>query len=615
MSQQINPFAVRDVVLDLDDKINYAVFRSGQNITVQRYPANSATSSQHVYAIQVPSTSTIMSRNLVWGAKFSITVEGTVGLGEYLVNLSQVNYVPGGTQVGEFFGADCFAPFPLNQLCTNMAITINNTSVSLPVNQVLDPLLRAVDKKHFERYNGTTPTQLDKYGAYSQALCQQITGAGTAGAVPAAGVPVDQLQSIVIPTFNSPFNTFDDSNCNNNEVPRNAFKLVSVLGNTAGTAANQAKTVVLTIQVREPVFVSPFLFGDSTDEPGLSGLVQVNVTCQLDAQAKRAFRWVCDAQTLNKRITSVTFDQPECYMEAMYYTPKPSDMIPATIVTPLATYTQYQLPAAGTVASGVTGQRLISNSIMLNSYPDKVFVYVDNANKQQINPTPATPLASNLYANGLPDAYATIEKVIVTLNNQSGILSTFDATQLFRASIKSGSQQTFAEFSGLQTEWASANVVDTTAGTNPDEFITTCGSVLMLNFSDVINIAQDYYAPGSLSTCQIQIEVFYSNYQSYSILPQLNLIMMYSGILSTANGASSAYTSGVLTKENVLNAAAVPKPMNSDKLARYVGAGLKSSLKSIATSILPFLKRELLAPAVEHLGSQAVSRLSRKLKA
>lgn len=612
MSQQINPIAVRDVVLDLDDKINFAVYRSGQNISVQQYPANSATSSNHVYSIQVPSTSTIMSRNLVWGAEFTLTVEGTVGAGEFLVNLSQVNYTPGGTFPGEFYGGDCFAPFPLNQLCTNMAVTLNNTSVNLPVNQVLDPILRAVDKKHFERWNGSTITQLDKYGDYQQALCQQYYGAGNAGAVPAGTTPVTGLQNYVIPAFNSPFNTFEDANCNNNEVPRNAFRLLEITGNTAGTAAADPKVVTLRIAVREPVFVSPFLFGESIEEPGLAGLTQVNINCQMDSSARRAFRWVVDGSVLNKRITKVEYNQTKCYMEATYYTPKPSDLIPSTIVTPLATYGLYQLPPRAILNVGASDFST-SNSIMLNSYPDKVFVWVDNAYKWQPNPNPATVDAANQYANGVADAYATIDKVVITLNNQSGILSTFDATQLFKASVKSGSQQTFAEFSGLQSQWQTANSI--VSPTAPVQFISTTGSVLMLDFASIINISADYLAPGSLATAQFQITVTFTNNLQYTMLPQLNLLMMYSGILSTSNGSSSAYTSGVLTKENCLNAAALPRPMNSEKLARYVGSGLRSSLKSIASSIFPFLKKEILAPAIENIGSQAVNRISRKLRA
>ena len=67
---------------------------------------------------------------------------------------------------------------------------------------------------------------------------------------------------------------------------------------------------------------------------------------------------------------------------------------------------------------------------------------------------------------------------------------------------------------------------------------------------------------------------------------------MYSGILSTTNGSSSAYTSGVLTKSNVLESSA-RTDMNKDELARYVGSGLGSTVKSIAASVLPTLKKAL----------------------
>lgn len=495
-------------------------------------------------------------------------------------------------------------------MCQNMSAQINNTTVSVQTQQILDPLLRAVDKHKFDQWNGATPTQLDVYGDYDQALCQQTVPAQA----PTAGTPSASLQGLVVPSANSPFNTFELGNVNNAIVPRGSFRLISVDGNTAGGTVGgvlQTKTVLITIAVREPVFLSPFLFNEEVEAPGLAGITQINFTCQMDASAVRAFRWVVDGQTVRKQISNVAYTQAECYMEVKYYTPKVSDMIPATVVTPLATYTNYQLPNNNAVLAPGASSQTVSNSIMLNSYPDKVFIYVDDARKYQ-QPAGTDALRWNQYGNGVADHYATITGVNITLNNHTGILSTFTAEQLFKASVLSGSQQSFAEFSGLQMEWQEANDI---AGNLPDQFNSTCGSVLMLDFGKVINIPEAYYAPGSLSTAQIQITVNFTNNQQYDIAPQLNLIMMYSGILSTANGSSSAYTSGVLTKENVLNASAVPRPMNSEQLSRLVGGGLKGSLKSIATSILPFLKREILAPAVEHLGSRAVSRLSRKLKA
>lgn len=603
MSQQVFPVAVRDEVLNLDDKINYAVLRSGQNISVQKYPAASATPQQMVFNVQVPSTSTIVSRNAALASTFDVTVAGTPAVGEYLVNFSQYNILGGvgGTQV--FQGADCFAPFPINQMITNASLQINNTTVSLPVNQVLDPLLRCVDKKEFERWNSTAPTQLDKYANYSQALCQAYS-AGTE--VPAAGTPAQVLQSVHVPSFNSPFNTFEDSNCNNNEVPRGSFKIISIVGNTVGDGAT-TKTVVISVKSVEPIFVSPFIYGEKVECPGLCGITQINATFQMAGNSPtRLMRWVTSPTCLTKAITNISFVQAETYLEFVYYTPKPSDLVPATVVTPLATYVNYILPAQATLASGASTQ-LSSNSIQLNSYPDKVWVWVDDFFKFQKNA--GNGALNNDQGCGVADHYGTISGVSVILNNASGLLSTYSQEQLYRASYLSGCQQTYSEYSGLQQKWTTAGTV---VGV-PLEYISTCGSVLVLDFAKIIPIIQDYYAPGSLSTAQFQIRVSFTNNTQALIQPQLTLLMMYSGILSTSNGSSSAYTSGILTKEAVLSAMSVPHPITTEKLQRYVGGGLLSSMKALARSALPVVARDL-APGVEKLGQDVVSKLARKMR-
>lgn len=575
MSQQLIPIAVRDTVLDVDDKLHYAVFRSGQNISIQKYPANSQSASQHVYSIQVPSTSTVMSRALIWGSDITFTFQGTVQPYEYLVNLTPIYQTNDDDTVQ---GADCLAPFPLNQLCSNMTVQINNTNVSLPVNQVLDPLLRAIDRKEFQQYNGMAPTQLDEYGDLENALPERNIN------TPALAAAV--FQEPFIAHFNSPFNNFQLSNCNHDDVPRGAFKIVSITGNTPAAAVAAVKTVSVTVRIREPIFVSPFLFGER-DGAGLAGLTQINITCQMDATARRAWNYVLsNTAGSTKAITAVSY--ADSYIEAKYYTPKPSDLLPATIVTPLATYTNYQLPASTPLASAGASQ-LTSNSIQLNSYPDKVFVWVDDAYKYQ---------SGVGYGNQLPAHYASIESVNITLNNQSGILSTFDATQLFKASLQSGSKQTWAHFSGVQSAGISGDV--------DGGRIPTVGSVLMLNFADVISIAQDYFAPGSLSTCQFQITVGFRNNQATTILPQLNTMMMYSGILSTSNGSSSAYTSGVLTKQNVLDAS-TRTDFSKEQLHRLVGGGFLDSLKSIAKTALPIAKT--LLGSVNHPAAQTASKV------
>ena len=525
MSNQIQPILVSDPLLQLDDKINYAVFRGGQNVSTQKFPATSQTSTSHIYAVQIPSTTTVVDRNFIWGSDITFEITGTVLADKFLV---------------EYPSNTVLAPFPLNQLCTNMSVQINNTTLSLPVNQVLDPLLRSVDKDSIARWQGATPTQLDYYGYYPQE----------------AGDGNDFVASA--------FNGYDRA-VSRQEPPRGAFP-VSITGNTVGATGALNKVVYLTVSVREPVFISPFIFGEPEGHSGLTGITQINITAQMDATAKRAVRWFADALKFSaKAITNVSYSNS--FIECKFLTPKASDLIPQTVITPLATFTNYILPAPASVLANGAATQLTSNSIMLNSIPDKVFVFVRNA---QANIT-------NLDA----DVYCRIDGVSVTVGAQSGLLSNFLPIDLYRASYNAGSQQTYLDYNGSAL---GENSVDNEDGLN----IVTVGSVLCLDFGQTINIPEDYYAPGSLSTTQFQINVNFTNTTGKSINPELNVMFMNSGVFSTTNGASSAYTSGVLSKQVVLDAQSM-QPVSKHELNRLVGGGLFSSLKSIASKALPVL--------------------------
>lgn len=528
MSNQIKPFLVQDPLLALDDSLNYAVYRGGQNISTQKFPASSKANTSHVYSIQVPSTSTVMSRALIWGATIKITVSGVVAVGQHLVNYPK---------------HDVLAPFPLNQLCNNMSIQLNNTNVQANVNQILDPLLRSINKDAIARWCSTTPTQLDAYGNYLD-----LESANTA-----------TNESIL----NSPFNGYG-ATLDRSQPPRGAFP-VKITGNSVGAVGELSKTVVIEFTVQEPIFVSPFIFGDPEGAAGLCGLTQLNINCQMDPLAKRALRWVGGiANITSKAVASVEYE--DAYITCKFLTPKPSDLIPQTIITPLATFTNYIRPATGALAAGGVETGVASNSIQLNSYPDKVFVFVRNA--------------QSALTNTDADAYCKINKVQITLGAQAGILSTFQPVDLYRASFEAGSQQTFGEFTGHQHVRNSTN--------HDGVVVSSVGSVLCLDFGQTINISDDYFAPGSLNTVQFQITVDYENTTGKTINPEMNLMFMFSGVLSTSNGASSSYTQGVLSRQVVLDVNA-QEPVNKHELNRMVGGGLWSSLKSIARKAMPHL--------------------------
>jgi len=551
MSNQIKPVLVSDPLLMLEDSVNFAVYRGGQNVSVQKFPATSATPTAHQYQIQVPSLSTVVDRAVIWGSDITFTLNGTpTDAGDFLVNYGYTDVV---------------SPFPLNNLCTNMNIQINNTSVSLPVNQVLDPLLRSIDSESIALWQGSTPTQLDYWGNYND--IDAIYEAGSSS-----------VQN------SSPFNGYSAS-FNRREPPRGAFPVV-ITGNTAQVDPAVAKTVTVTISVREPLFVSPFIYESPEGHSGMSGITQINITAQMDALSKRAYRFfiATDSPNTNKQITGVSF--ANSYMECKFLTAKPSDLIPSTIITPMYNLQNYITPANSKVLNEANGYSttLTSNSIQINSIPDKVFVFVRQAQAQL---TPQTP-----------DVYLVINNIKVTFGNQSGICSNFTIEDLHRASLLAGSKQTYLDYTGV-----ALNAPRTPTETTSD--ISTCGSVLCLNFGETINIPEDYFAPGSLSTTQFQItlDVTWKGDQDIDVLPELNCMFMTSGVFSCNNGSSASYTSGVLSKQVVLDANA-SEAVNKQELSRLVGGGLLSSLKTMAHSLMPKLHR-----IVKHHGHNATNAL------
>jgi len=429
---------------------------------------------------QVPSTSTVVSRNIIWGSDITFSLQGNVFPYEYLWNGTGINQTNSAVVVR---GADCFSPFVLHALTNNLTCQLNNTSVvQNNVNQILDPILRGLDKQKIQELYGSTLTQLDYWGDYVSALPQQVANEA------ALGAPVDGTQVPLIQTWNSPFNTAEAQNTKDLD-SRGSFEILSIVGNTAQGAAQGIKNVQIKIRVREPLLLSPFLFGGEQEHTGLVGITQLNFTMSMDATAKRALRWYLSnsaggGNISTKFVTDIQYSNP--YMELFYYTPPPTMLIPATCVTPLQQMVDYIVPYDGTVlASGATAT-LTSNSLQLNSIPDKVVIWVDDFLKQKVV-SPADPVAGSM----IPDHYATITGVNITFNNQTGILSNFSQKQLYDFNRKSGGQQTYDEFSGVVR--VSGNAVN---GQNvPTSLRGTCGSVLYLNFGDCININEVYNAP------------------------------------------------------------------------------------------------------------------------
>lgn len=532
------PIHVKDAVLNIKDKFAYPIKEGGQNINVVRYPASIQSSTSHNYPIQTPSLNTIMSKNLVWGSEITLEFTGTVGAQEYLIAPIPINL---NTQAvgGAYNQADCPAAFPLNSLCNNMKIQINNQVVSQRINSMLDPILRNTKISDLNMWNSSTPTQLDWYGDFYQAISSNIIETGGILATPW----VEQAVPI-IPTWNSPFNQSQNQSLNNSVGSRGSFRILQITGNDpAGTTAAN-RSVFITLQVREPIMCSPFLIENETDA-GISGVNMMSINCDMDPTGLYCWNYVAgtlDFANFFKKLVSVSY--ANSYIEVTYYTPKDNQLIPAICVSPLTTYMLFKGETKGS-PQDQSPQTISSGYTMLNYYPESVSIYVFDLSKESLGDGSGDINDNSGFQ--YPNAYGTITNVSITLGLNTGILSTYDITNLYRASVKSGSAQTFQEFSGqLQYGLYNGQVGD-------QNNISTCGSVLKLNFAEIIAIQEPWYAPGSLCNLQFKVDVTYVDYTNNSILPQCRLLFEYKGYISNQGGKTETFISGVLNKEDVLD--------------------------------------------------------------
>jgi hypothetical protein len=128
------------------------------------------------------------------------------------------------------------------------------------------------------------------------------------------------------------------------------------------------------------------------------------------------------------------------------------------------------------LTASTAGQVIASNNLQLNQVPDKLCIWV----------RPKLSSQTNLTA----DFFLPITKISINWNNQSGLLASASAFNLYQYSRKAGSNQNWAEFYGSAKKMAPA-------GGNATD-VNTSGALLMIDFASDLQLTEDWYAPGSI---------------------------------------------------------------------------------------------------------------------
>jgi len=562
MSSNIETVLVRDDILTVSDKIGYAVAGCPQNVSSQVFTAISATANSQIYTVTVPSTSTVMSREVLWSCQFTVAIRGTAPNDQPLF------------EVAKFMS---LAPMPLSQMCSNLALQINTTTTSVTLNRVLDPVMRCMDRKKFSEAYGTTPTYLDNVGNYAQLASSDV--------VPYQNNPLAGYGNAVDPLY----------------PPRGSFKVIEILcplGN-GGTPVDGT----ITYQVTEPIFLSPFCYDGSDAGAGLSGISNINATFNMDSLAQRALRWYKN-NVPDLAVSAVVFAPSLCSLECVFVTPSIDQLIPATCVTPYCNLTNY-VSTLGTALAVGQAQDFNSSNIQLNGIPDAIIV--------NIRPSfgSLTPSCA--------DSYATINSVSINFDNQNGLLSSASSRLLWNFSKEAGSGQSWLEYSGSATSCPTALGQFGTVGTIT---VPTTGSVLYLKFGTHITIPNAYNAPGSAGNFNLQMRVNATNNTGVPMdsaganllagnggNPELNIIVVQSGLFVSQNGQSQTYVN-ILTRQQVLDAK-LQAPVARTELKRMLGGGFFSNLKAIAAKAMPHIRSFVhhVAPHVKSFVKEHVSPL------
>jgi hypothetical protein len=592
MSNDFKKVLVKDPRLMVTDQLAYAVRKGGQSIVSQRQSAIAQSSSSINFNVQIPSEQTIVDRR--------VYVKSTVRL-DFQLSASQILVY--GQNVS-------LAAFPFHQCCSTVQATLNNNVTSINIRDVLPFLIRSNDSRELSKACSSSPIKPDVYARPSDAagVFGQLLGNGTIFVGPQGNNNLGGWNQNIDGdiTGNGAYAGYGQNTATPNLSVDAPVQLFGGSSFPASTPVSPSTPVgythyTLVFTTIEPVLCQPFLWSDPvSNTQGIYGLQTIQLQYNL-TNANRALRIVDRLGGGNVTLSgdAVVASVANTELIFKYITPKPSDLLPARNVIPLLTYDRYfsnAVLSANLPADYATTSTLTSNTYNLTQVPDKICIFV-RQKMSSVKPTQN-------------DYVPTITNISLNFNNNAGLLSSATLQDLFSYSIKAGSNQSFNEFCGQAN-----SLVPISGGTvNNMNLVPTVGSYLMLSFSDVIQLTEDMYAPGSLGNFQLQFTLtLASKLALTSAELELVLVVVNSGIMVTDRGQTSTYT-GILTKQDVLDASQ-QEPLNEMDVRRIVGSGHLDSGRALPMSVCNALLKKVgsLADKGMDKGKELVASMSKRL--
>ena len=588
----------------ISDEIAFGVSSGANQSSYQQFTAVSSSSSSVVFNVIVPSEAVAIDKN--------IQLRQTINLKFRVAN------VPEG-EVGWSYGClDAFQAFPFNSLMTTANCSINNASISTNVRDVLPSLVRMCDSRDLQRYRGLCPCLPDTmYANLDETYRYQ-----NYNVVMPAGPPLVP-PNVYTPNTNSQLGNSSSSGLDNNFVPRGSFPLdflqidhydaagVRQDSNLYSTSADDTWTIQVSATTTEPLMcLSPFTSNMfSTNQGALIGINNMNFNFNIDSSCSRVWSTASyydftATHTKVPYITSITlgndhsgnlaFTNNQLLLNFLTLQPHQYAHIKSKNLLPYYDTPRYLsnlnqnssvrgwgstyvsgIPTGNYSLVGASGD-ITSTSLQLNIVPDYLIITVRK------------PMANQNITD--PNGFLIVNKMSLSFNNSQGLLSQMTQQDLWRMSVRNGSSQTWEEFSGrknMTQQGDPAFYINTTSSTTGQNWVSgTCGSMIVISPND-LNMP-DFLAGSSLGQFQVFFTMNVTNQYYEDIVPEICVIAVNSGIMTTIQG-QSVFNTGILTKQQVLEAKqqAPIERLDTAEYARLVGGhGMDekplSALKNLA---------------------------------
>ena len=507
MSNEVKTYLVNDERLKVEDEIEMAVKNGPQSSITQYYQQTSNSSSSIMFNVNVPSENTLVSQKIQFDAILNMYFEVTADIAAD-TNLA-------------------FSPsaFPLNTCINSASMTINNCSVSVSSQDVQERLKKLLNPGFLAKEQAMTAYLPDLYyGATQELTNQQGTPSSSY-----AGIKEGNKYGVV-PRSASRMEVYKVVNGVTTPLNLGTSGAAVIPASVAGATSY----IYVKMYVRESILGMP---GLSLSEDGsFVGVNNIEFNINLN-DCKRIFtsasalfggaNWVPGVPETNNNLCS-----NDSAVVMKYYSLPPSEYSKMNVkcVTPYNEFVSYKTVGTATVANTAFPATATSNNIQLRQIPDKLMILIE--------PTPSSRVYQ--YSNALTFP---ISKVQITLNNRSNLLAELKEEDLFEMSRRNGSLQSYSEYRGTNRE-VHGNLN------------TSLGPVVIID--PVRDLQLDsYLSSGSIGAFNLQVTVIYRNIERSTagtianIVPQLNIISSYGGVLVTQQG-STVSTSGLLTKMTVL---------------------------------------------------------------